>query len=153
MRQMHKHCRASATKTVIDGKVLCAWEWVVGGGAGGVGMRESLSGLTRWQPPKMSICQWEMKRRPVGICYRRPRQPVGKISSKSLSVASLIHKKKKEIFRASWRQREAAGWKRTDLAVIWHGSWMALISALTQSVSSSLATSDRKPFYYYDNYD
>lgn len=30
MRQMHKHCRASATKTVIDGKVLCVW----GGGSG-----------------------------------------------------------------------------------------------------------------------
>lgn len=67
--------------------------------------------------PKMSICQWEMKRRPVGICYRRPRQPVGKISSKSLSVASLIHKKEK-IFRVSWRQRETPGQKRSDLAVI-----------------------------------
>lgn len=45
--QMHKHCRASATKPVIDGKVLCVWVL-----AERVGMRESLSGLTRWQPLK-----------------------------------------------------------------------------------------------------
>lgn len=41
--------------------------------------------------PKMSICQWEMKRSPVGICYRQQWQPVWKISSKSFSMALLIH--------------------------------------------------------------
>lgn len=60
-----------------------------------VGMRGKPLRSDKMTAPKMSICQWEMKRRPVGISYRRPRQPVGKISSKSLSVASLIHKKEK----------------------------------------------------------
>lgn len=46
----------------------------------------------------MSICQREMKRRPVGICYRRTGQPVWKISSKSFSVALLIHEKRVVFF-------------------------------------------------------
>lgn len=53
----------------------------------------SLLRSDRMTAPEMSICQREMKRRPVGFCYRRTGQPVWKISSKSFSVASLIHEK------------------------------------------------------------
>lgn len=63
-------------------------------GWGGGRYERRLLRSDRMTAPKMSIRQWEMKRRPVGFCYRRTGQPVWKISSKSFSVASLIHEKK-----------------------------------------------------------
>lgn len=74
--------------------------------------------------PKMSICQWEMKRSPVGICYRRQWQPVWKISSKSFSMASLIHEIKIIFFSHSCTVRNVRGASPLKKTILTKGGLM-----------------------------
>lgn len=66
-------------------------------GWGGGRYERRLLRSDRMTAPKMSICQWEMKRRPVGFSYRRAGRPVWKISSKSFSVG-IINSWKEDFF-------------------------------------------------------